>query len=733
MASSKDYIAVAHSNTPFVSVYPWTGMFGTKIANPATPPVGTGYGVAFSPAGNYIAVAYAASPNVSAYPWTDTFGTKIADPATLPANSGFAIAFSPAGNYLAVAHSTTPFISVYPWTGVFGTKVADPATLPSGDGNTVTFSPAGNYIAVAHLNTPFVSVYPWTGTFGTKITNPATLPAGNGNGVAFSPAGDYIAVAHAITPFVSVYPWTGVFGTKVADPATLPTGTGNGVAFSPAGDYIAVAHASTTTPFISVYPWTGTFGTKVADPATLPTGTGLTVKFSPLGDYIAVAHAITPFISVYPWTGTFGTKIANPATLPTGTGNSVTFTSVPSPVAVFCCGFECGQIGTAGQHIYNSGNTAPTISTAIVNSGGGLRSLRCNPSANTSGVIFRQATSLRMVGRFYLYFTTLPNVSVSILMYGDNTSVGPAIVFNVNNSSLFASIGGNGATYGATGVAITAGVWYRIDFDFNVATASNDFCDVQVDGIACGQATAAGSSAATLLGPKFGFFDAAVTADCYYDDVIISQTGADYPIGAGYVLSYVPDADGTHTATGTNIVKGTIATPVGTAITSATTDAFNWVNGRPLLGGATDNTRLINQQTLLTTQYAEVDFEPSAEINAPRAVEVLTADRQAATTVGSFATKLNDNGTEDVIIARTAAAGVITDRYVTKQYATMVGGGAWTLSRFNALKARFGYSGDATPDQDWRGIIIEAEYAVLPLPARPIQMLGQAMNRSGNF
>ncbi len=53
---------------------------------------------------------------------------------------------------------------------------------------------------------------------------------------------------------------------------------------------------------------------------------------------------------------------------------------------------------------------------------------------------------------------------------------------------------------------------------------------------------------------------------------------------------------------------------------------------------------------------------------------------------------------------------MVTDRFATKQFATMVGGGAWTLARFNALKARWGYSSDATPDVYCRGIMIEAEF-----------------------
>jgi len=41
-------IAVAHDSSPFVSAYPFSAGFGTKYADPATLPTGTGRGVAFS-------------------------------------------------------------------------------------------------------------------------------------------------------------------------------------------------------------------------------------------------------------------------------------------------------------------------------------------------------------------------------------------------------------------------------------------------------------------------------------------------------------------------------------------------------------------------------------------------------------------------------------------------------------------------------------------------------------
>ena len=89
-----------------------------------------------------LAVAHAASPSVTAYPWSGSgFGTKFTNPATLPASTGYGVAFSPAGNAIAVAHSTTPFVTAYPWSGSgFGTKFTNPATLPTSTGNGVAFT-----------------------------------------------------------------------------------------------------------------------------------------------------------------------------------------------------------------------------------------------------------------------------------------------------------------------------------------------------------------------------------------------------------------------------------------------------------------------------------------------------------------------------------------------------------------------------------------------------------------
>ena len=124
----------------------------TKLAYPATFPAGHGRGCAFDPTGTYLAVAHLDSPYITIYKRDgDTF-TKVADPATLPTGIGEGCAFDPTGTYLAVAHSSNPYITIYKRSGDTFTKVANPSTLPTGTGQGCDFDPTGTYLAVAPVS-----------------------------------------------------------------------------------------------------------------------------------------------------------------------------------------------------------------------------------------------------------------------------------------------------------------------------------------------------------------------------------------------------------------------------------------------------------------------------------------------------------------------------------------------------------------------------------------------------
>jgi hypothetical protein len=130
---------------------------------------------------------------------------------------------------------------------------------------------------------------------------------------------------------------------------------------------------------------------------------------------------------------------------------------------VFSCGWECGLIAATGanvgQHWTQSGTAAATIDTSTVRSG--ARSLRCQATASNSAVNRTYSSIGIYVVRVYIRFATLPGADCS-LVFG---TVSGSLRFKQSDSKIYAHDVTNG--YSATGVTVTTGVWYLLDFRIN--------------------------------------------------------------------------------------------------------------------------------------------------------------------------------------------------------------------------------------------------------------------------
>jgi len=212
------------------------------LTNPDILPTGVGWGCDFSPDGIYLAVAHNNSPYITIYKRSgDTF-TKLGNPVNLPAGDAYGCKFSPDGIYLAVAHKNSPYITIYKRSGDTFTKLDNPASLPAGWGLNVTWTPDSVYLAVGHDITPFITVYKRADDVFTKIADPAELPTGPAYGVDFSPDGIQLAVAHSTTPFVTIYTRSGDILGKQPDPTDLPGGNGRGAVFSHNNKYLVIGY-----------------------------------------------------------------------------------------------------------------------------------------------------------------------------------------------------------------------------------------------------------------------------------------------------------------------------------------------------------------------------------------------------------------------------------------------------------------------------------------------------------
>ncbi len=341
---------------------------------------------------------------------------------------------------------------------------------------------------------------------------------------------------------------------------------------------------------------------------------------------------------------------------------------------VFCCGYECGLIGAidASPHINTGTNTS--ISTSTVRSG--ARSLRVNPTAGNGRADFDcrgflPGTSITTaVWRYAINVASNPlaNIVVGVPIV-TSTSVMLGLAFKSSDSKWYCGsqpTTGGAVTFGATGVTMSAG-WHYIDCKVTVG-ANPWTVDVAVDGVALTQLTiGVAAQAVTIL--SSGSVATSATYDLYLDDVVLSTTAGDYPIGDGYVNHFVPTADGTHNVAGANDFE---RSATGTDITNATTTAFQLIDDVPVKSGVVaEYINLIAPPN--ATDYVEVVYGPASGIStptvAPRAVEVVCVYASASVGTNNLRLAVNDNGTTNDVFNANGAIGT-TAAYVRKHYAT---------------------------------------------------------------
>lgn len=179
LASNDTSLVFVYSNaSPYImlATYDKTTYQITSLS-PTLPdiiPTGSGTNCSFSQDGTYLSVAHSTSPFLSVYFRSGTTYTKLANPTTLPTGNGAQSSWSSDNQYVAITHATSPFVSIYQKTGTGSsatlTKLSNPATLPQNTGAGVAFSPAGGYLAVGNSTSGYLTMYTQSGSTFTAIT-----------------------------------------------------------------------------------------------------------------------------------------------------------------------------------------------------------------------------------------------------------------------------------------------------------------------------------------------------------------------------------------------------------------------------------------------------------------------------------------------------------------------------------------------------------------------------------
>lgn len=274
-------------------------------------PTGSVYDMSYHPhTSEYMAIAHENAPYITVFNTYGVFWGAVTAPSILPTGNGRGVSWSPDGKHLAVAHANSPYLTVYRFDNPITasptfTKLTSPVTLPTGDAYCIEWSPDGKHLAVGHVNAPYITVYRFDGSTLTKVANPATSVGSAVRGLAWSPDGRYLSLALLGGTSWAIYNFeNGSFGERASYGSggstnydTIWSRDGRMVFFANSGGAVLA------NGFDGVRVTGGFF--------TSPGGTPIKLKLSEDGYFLAVAHTVAPYCSIYA-TATLGSLNPGP-------------------------------------------------------------------------------------------------------------------------------------------------------------------------------------------------------------------------------------------------------------------------------------------------------------------------------------------------------------------------------------------------------------------------------------
>lgn len=361
---------------------------------------------------------------------------------------------------------------------------------------------------------------------------------------------------------------------------------------------------------------------------------------------------------------------------------------------VYVEGWEHGVLSVAGLGIVE----VITGSGMSINSTGsyvrtGTYSLK---AVGTSGETSVDCPSLTgsptiIVGCLYFLWHTLPNIPITFARVYVPVGSTVRICFDPADQKVYGRFTSDGPK---ANVVLAQDTWYRIDFKGDVS-ANPSKIDLQVNGVAAAQTTFA-QAATYFQGLVLGLIEISPTissGEIYIDDVILSVTSAQYPIGSEKVTKLSPNAEGTHNS-GT-VIKD----QAGNVINGTTYTANDKLNSIPI----GDATKYIEQTGTGTGNYAEVGFGDTAETTI-YGVMAFLAYKSANTQSNNGQARIRDGAGQETTIY-SGDMSETSNQYKSKLVTVPVAG--WSQTTVNALLGRVGYSSDANPVPYWLDVVLQ--------------------------
>jgi hypothetical protein len=355
-------------------------------------------------------------------------------------------------------------------------------------------------------------------------------------------------------------------------------------------------------------------------------------------------------------------------------------------------GFEYGTVSAQGAGLFSSvTGTGATADTSVARNGS--YSLRIADTALTTNNVAWSVSGGVVVARLGIRLASLPAADVTELLSVD-AAAGNDLRLGYDAAAQRLTLRFGGAAAASASTAAVAGTWYRLDLRATLNTNPRT-ADWQLDGTAQTAASWAGA-ASTGSNVRLG---STVLADAYtanYDDILVSTTGGDYPIGEGKVVALLPDG------MGTNSNPGDFRHDDNSVLDAATWQRLDEVPMSSLAD-------FVRQRTTNTASYVELTVGNTAETCIAAISGVFDQDATGGGT-DHGKTSVFDGATERVIYDGAMDVAVLTYRSAIVAPAAA----PWSTASVNGLRIRFGFSNDANPDPHWHAFILELATGSVP-------------------
>lgn len=395
------------------------------------------------------------------------------------------------------------------------------------------------------------------------------------------------------------------------------------------------------------------------------------------------------------------------------------------PTPVFICGAECGIAArgtlSAGTEHWSQVNGTPTVVTSGPTV---MRSARCFLLEGGDDLYHTlPAGGATLVQRSYVNFKVL-NGSTGAPYFAwlrnAANSAGGGLRYESGVVRAFANNGAGTSSAANTGWVPSVDVWYLIDM--RVVFGTTVTVEWSLNGVPQTGHSQSGGPGTT--GETVGFSSAGTGDEFYIDDVIVSATSGDYPIGAGTVVGLYPNGDKTNASTNpandgvghfysatTDFGKGSGG---GTNLAAQQTESTSWQSLQNPLSTTTP-TNFIADKTGAAGEHLVWTMEDlPADASSVNGVMIVATTHSASATGNNQAFRLVDSptgfsGTE----AWNLDLSESTITVPTYVQALSPVGDAWTVTRVNDALARWGNSSDVNPDAYLDGVCLEVDYVPL--------------------